>query len=262
MHRAQHSIEGPSLNIRCGSKPLSNALGRSTEIACATTVSAVRPIAKMTNQRHHTALIVLREADHLIDLCPLLLSLGDVGRSPCPLTLAHILREVHDRTFMNPKFLDDFVEEFFLDGQGSAEPFFWFGFCTKICKYSIHQRNIWIIPTEKEIVGMPVSVGMHEDGATRISVAPSAANLLVIPFKTARKRGVNHGSHIRLIDTHAECDGCYHDIQLSCHESFLNTSPPLGVQPTMVAGHAELASPFFRQILGLLRSEERRVGKE
>src|SRR5260370_9890111 len=130
---------------------------------------------------------------------------------------------------MDPKFLHDLVEEFFLNAQGLAEPILWFGFCPKIRKHSIHQRNIRVIPTEEKVMGMPVSVGMHENGATRISVAPGAADLLVIPFHTARQRGVNHSSNIRLIDSHAECYGCHHHIQLSGHESFLDSLPPLGI---------------------------------
>jgi hypothetical protein len=60
------------------------------------------------------------------------------------------------------------------------------------------------------------------------------------------------GSDIRLVDSHPEGDGCHHDIELTGHESFLDSPPPLGVEPRMVAGHFEVACPFFRQALRLL----------
>src|ERR1017187_2779081 len=101
---------------------------------------------------------------------------------------------------------------------------------------------------------MPVPIGMHEDGATRISIAPGAADLLVIPFPAARQCGWNHGSNIRLIDTHPECNGCHHNIELSCHKFFLYPPPPFGVEPGMVAGNSELGCPFLRQIFRLLAS--------
>ncbi len=68
-------------------------------------------------------MIVFREANHLIDLRPLLVALCYVGCSPYLLTLVHILREVQDRTFMDPKFLNDLVEEFILDAQSLAKLF-------------------------------------------------------------------------------------------------------------------------------------------
>src|ERR1039457_5673533 len=101
---------------------------------------------------------------------------------------------------------------------------------------------------------MPISIGLHENGATRISIAPGAPDLLVIAFYAARQRGVNHGSNIRLIYTHSKCNGCHHDIELSFHEFFLYPPPHFGVESGMVAGNFELARPFFRQIFGLLAS--------
>src|SRR5258708_58324 len=81
-HRAKHSKESRSFNLRCGSKSLGDALRRSTEIAHTTAGSAVQVIAKVTDQRQHAALIAFRKANHLIDLRPLLLPLGHIGRSP------------------------------------------------------------------------------------------------------------------------------------------------------------------------------------
>jgi hypothetical protein len=108
--------------------PLTGEQGRvflltSPLIGLANDSGTVRGIAKVANQRHHAALVVFRKTNHLIDLRPLLLTLCYVGCSPYLLALAHILREVKDRTFMNPQFLDDLVEEFFLDAQSLAEPF-------------------------------------------------------------------------------------------------------------------------------------------
>src|ERR1035437_3030580 len=105
---------------------------------------------------------------------------------------------------MDPKFLHDLVEEFFLNAQTFAEPILGLRFCLEACKHSIHQRDIGVVSTEEKVVGMPVTIGMHENGATRVTVAAGATDLLVIPFHTARQRGVNHGSNIRLIDRSEE----------------------------------------------------------
>src|ERR1700741_3571645 len=103
-------------------------------------------------------------------------------------------------------------------------------------------------------MGVPVSIGLHENAATRISIAPGAADLLVIAFYAARQRGVNHSSNVRLIYTHSECNGCHHHIQLSCHKFFLYPPPHFGVESGMVAGNFEFACPLLRQTLGLLAS--------
>ena len=83
-------------------------------------------------QRQHAALVVFREANHLVDLRPLLLALRYVGCSPYLLTLVHILREVEDRTFMDPKLLNDLVEQFILDAQSLAKLFLGLRFGRKI----------------------------------------------------------------------------------------------------------------------------------
>src|ERR1700733_14737392 len=101
-------------------------------------------------------------------------------------------------------------------------------------------------------MGMTVSIRVHEDGTTLPSVAPSAANLLVIPFQAAWQGGVNYGSNIRLIDPHSERYGCHHDVQLARHEFFLHASSPLGIQPGMVAGDRELACQIFGHTIRLL----------
>src|ERR1035437_10338889 len=111
----------------------------------------------------------------------------------------------------------------------------------KTCKHSIQERSIRIVSVEEEVVSMPVAIRMHQGCAARISISSGSAYLLVVPLKTARQRGVNHGANIRLVDTHPEGSRCNHDIQLSCHELFLDPTPPLGIQSGMVAGHPELA---------------------
>src|SRR5260370_883264 len=153
---------------------------------------------------------------------------------------------------MDPKLLDDFVEEFFLHRQGFTQRLLRLGFCTKACKYSIQQWNSRVIPTEEEVMGMTVSIRVHQNGATRFSVAPSAADLLVIPFQTAWQGGVNHDSEIRLIDPHTERRGPHHASRLARHEFFLHLPPSLGIQSGMVYGYGKLACPLFRQSVSLL----------
>ena len=93
---------------------------------------------------------------------------------------------------------------------------------------------------------------MHENGATRLPIASSSADLLVIPFHTARQGGVNHGSNVWLIDPHSERRGCHHDIQLARHEFFLHSPPPLSIQSCMVAGCGKLFCQLRRQTFRLL----------
>jgi hypothetical protein len=93
---------------------------------------------------------------------------------------------------------------------------------------------------------------VHENGSARLSVAASAANLLVITFQAARQCGVNHSSDVWLIDPHSECDGCHHDVQLAGHEFFLHSPPLLGVESGMVAGYGKLVRQIFRQGFRLL----------
>jgi hypothetical protein len=71
----------------------------------------------------HAALIALRKANHLIDLRPFLFALLNVGRAPSSVALAYILREVEHCAFVNPKFLESFIEEICLHRQGFAEHF-------------------------------------------------------------------------------------------------------------------------------------------
>ena len=59
----------------------------------------------MANKGRHAALVALRKADHLFDLFPLLLALRGVGCSPLLLTVAHVLRIVQYRAFVDPQFL-------------------------------------------------------------------------------------------------------------------------------------------------------------
>ena len=61
---------------------------------------------------------------------------------------------------------------------------------------------------------MPVRIGVHENGAARLSIASGAADLLVVAFQASRERGVDHCPDVRLIDAHAECRGGHHHVQL------------------------------------------------
>jgi hypothetical protein len=128
-HAAQHSIESCSLRFRSSSESLGNALGRSTEIAHTTSPSAVRRITKVPHEGRHAALIALRKANHLIDLRPFLITLLNVGRAPLFIALAYVLRKIQHCAFVNPKFLESFVEEICLYRQAFAEGLLRLGFC-------------------------------------------------------------------------------------------------------------------------------------
>ena len=64
-------------------------------------------------------------------------------------------------------------------------------------------------------MGALVGVAVHQVGAAGRSVAPGAANLLVVAFEGRGQPGVNHGADVGLVDAHAEGDGGHDDLQFA-----------------------------------------------
>ena len=92
---------------------------------------------------------------------------------------------------------------------------------------------------------------MHQNGAAGRAVAPGAANLLVVRLQTPRQRRVDHGAHVRLVDSHAERDGGDHHFDAALQELLLHPLAALGIQPGMVGGAGEVRRQFGGQAGGL-----------
>ena len=66
--------------------------------------------------------------------------------------------------------------------------------------------RIGMIAVHEKFVGFSIRETVKEDRFCGKSIAAAAADFLIITFKRAGKRGVNHRPDVRLIDAHAEGD--------------------------------------------------------
>jgi hypothetical protein len=63
---------------------------------------------------------------------------------------------------------------------------------------------------------------VHQDGPAGLAIAARTSDLLVICLQAARQRHVDHRANVRLVDTHAERDGCHHHLDLAVQELLLH----------------------------------------
>src|SRR5215831_11478950 len=87
---------------------------RSTKIADPARLLPVRKIAEMAHQGGHTTLVAISVTDHLVDLCPFLLTLGEIGLAPWVVAAAHVLGVVHQGSAVGPELLESLVEHLFI----------------------------------------------------------------------------------------------------------------------------------------------------
>jgi hypothetical protein len=83
----------------------------------------------------------------------------------------------------------------------------------------------------KKLVGAQIGVGIQQDGAGRLTIAPGPADFLVITLDAARQRGMNHGANIGLVDAHAKCDGGDDHLQAPLLNNPCTRSRSCGVIP-------------------------------
>src|SRR5215472_2037804 len=112
--RGDHPQEQLVLALRCGPEALSGAPPRSTKIADPAGLLPVSKIAEVAHQAGHTALVAISVTDHLIDLRPFLLTLGDIGFAPLVVAAAHVLSVFHQGSAVGPELLESFVEYLFI----------------------------------------------------------------------------------------------------------------------------------------------------
>ena len=109
-----------------------------------------------------------------------------------------------------------------------------------------------IIALEEEVVRVAIRVRVHQDRAAGISVAPGAADFLVIRFQAARQGRVDHGADVGFINSHTKRDGRDHDLEPALAE---NAPAPAGgarIQPGVIGGGGKIAAEFSCQAVGLL----------
>ena len=97
----------------------------------------------------------------------------------------------------------------------------------------------------------PVSWRVEQHALAGHSVAPSPASLLVIALNAFEHIVVDYQTHVRLIDTHSERDGCHDDGELVTDEAFLNIPPVIGFHSAMVGLSVEaLLGQRLRGVFG------------
>ena len=79
--------------------------GRRAKITDSASRLAVGEITEVAHQRRHPALVGAGETDHVFNLGPLLLAVGDVGFAPLPLAGADVLGVIQHRAAVNPQLL-------------------------------------------------------------------------------------------------------------------------------------------------------------
>src|SRR5438045_2633197 len=99
---------------------------------------------------------------------------------------------------------------------------------------------------------MPVSIGLHQKRPARSAVSSRAADLLVIILYASRQSGMDHGAHVRVINSHPKCDSCYHHLDLAAQKLFLHSSAMIGIQPGVIRRSRTVTRDFGGDSLGLL----------
>ena len=90
---------------------------------------------------------------------------------------------------------------------------------------------------------------MHQHGPRRLTVAPRAANLLVVGLHAARQRQVQHGADVRFVDAHAEGNRGHHHIQLTGEEVGLDALTHLGRQARVIGLRAMRGGKYVGHVL-------------
>ena len=109
--------------------------------------------------------------------------------------------------------------------------------------------NRRIVAVQKIVVCPLVGIAVHQIGAARSSVAPRAANLLVVAFQCRRQPGVNHRANVGLVDAHAEGDGGDDYFEFAGLKCGLHTLPRRRIKPRMVGSRWDAARKLFSQLL-------------
>ena len=248
----QHPEGRRALRRRGWPEGLRRAIGGSAEIADAAIRTSVGQIAEMTHQGRHAALVGSGEADHLLDLRPLLLALGDVGLAPVALAGAHVLGVVHHGPAVDPQLLEGLVEQVGIHPHLAAQSGLFHRLGPQLREQRVQHGHVRVVALEEEIVRVAIRVGVHQNRAARLAVAPGSPNLLVVRLQAARQGGMDHGADIGFVDAHPKGDGRRNHLHLARHKSLPRPLAMLGVQARMIGRGGEALAELRRDALGLL----------
>ena len=97
-----------------------------------------------------------------------------------------------------------------------------------------------------------VGVGVHQDRAAWLPIAPGSPDLLVIRLDASRQGGVNHRADIGLVDPHPERNRRHHHLDLSRKKLLLYPLAMLSFEPGVIRRRGEVNREFGRHAFGLL----------
>ena len=100
----QHPEKRRPLRLRSRPETLCRAAGRIAKVANPANRLTVGKITEVTHQRRHAALVGVGETDHLFNLRPLLLAVGDVQLAPLALADTYVLGVIEYRTAVDHSF--------------------------------------------------------------------------------------------------------------------------------------------------------------
>ena len=106
----------------------------------------------------------------------------------------------------------------------------------------------------KILVSAQICIGIQQDSAGGLTVAPGPTDFLVIALNAARQGGMNHGADVGLVDAHAKGDGGDDHLQAASAEQVLHPLSFLWVQTGVIGGGRVIHAQFQRQRLGLFAS--------
>ena len=105
----------------------------------------------------------------------------------------------------------------------------------------------------EEVLLYLVAIRVEHHAVARQTVPACAPRLLVVCLQRLWQFLVDHQPHVRLVDPHAERDGCGDDVHLVAYEAFLVPTTRHGIHPRVVRQSLEsFVSKPVRQILGVL----------
>jgi hypothetical protein len=105
---------------------------------------------------------------------------------------------------------------------------------------------------EEELMGLAISIGVHQDGTAGSAVTPGASDLLVVSFQTAWKCGVDHGADVSLVDSHAKGNRRHDHLDLAPLKLLLDLPSAGGIDSGVIRSRREVGSKFHGQAFGLL----------
>ena len=160
-----------------------------------------------------------------------------------------IFVKVHRAAAVDDQLFQHLVEQFGFHAQLGAERFFLQRLVTQAAIDSIQFIDGRIIALEEKLVHLAICVGVKKNRATGQAIPTGAANLLVIRLEGSRKRGVDDGADVGLVDSHSEGDGSHHRMEPSLLKFLLHSFATSRIETGVVGGGRKSGRKLRRQAL-------------